>query len=77
MYPPSPEPDPHHVHDLQLLESALDTPGASCEESDELREAFENGLRQLAEDIIQYHPSLAHVLIGLGQEAPDYYQGQN
>ncbi len=44
----------------------------------EIMEAFEEGVRQLAEDIVQYHPGLAHVLLGMG-DAPshDTLHGQN
>lgn len=47
----------------------------------EARAAFEESLRQLAEDIVEFNPSLAHILLGMGvndgSDPFDSVHGQN
>ena len=62
---------------LKLLEIASVSPSEACESDPLLQEAFEVGLRQLAEDIVEFHPSLAHVLLGMGTNSNDIIHGQN
>jgi|GEM_PF-597679 len=75
-----PEPEPHQntsLENLKLLETASLSPLESCENDPSVQEAFETGLRQLAEDIVEYHPSLAHVLLGMSSTSCDIVHGQN
>jgi len=62
---------------IALMESASPSPEVVCEENPEIREAFDHGLRQLAEDIVKFHPDLAHLLIGLGQVPGLEINGRN
>jgi len=62
---------------LKLLEIASVSPTEACENDPLLQEAFEVGLRQLAEDIIEFNPGLAHVLLGMGTNSSDVIHGQN
>lgn len=74
MYQPAPDSGDEQ---LALLQQAEASPQNICGEDPEVREAFEEGLRQLAEDIIEYHPSIAHVLLGMNREPVGVVQGQN
>jgi len=77
MYHPDPTPESNHSNHLQLLEAASDAPSEACLEDPETREAFDDGLRQLAQDIIQFHPDIAHILLGMGETASGTVHGQN
>jgi hypothetical protein len=72
-----PEPASNHSHTLELLSAATESPATICSEDPETRIAFEEGLRALAEDIIQYHPGLAHILIGMSETTCPFTHGQN
>ena len=62
---------------LKLLDIASVAPAEACENDPQVKEAFEEGLRLLAEDIIEYHPGLAHILLGMGTESCPIVHGQN
>ncbi len=62
---------------LELLSSASISPAEICNNDPEVREAFEQGLRELAEDILKFHPSLAHILIGMSSSPCPVVHGQN
>ncbi len=62
---------------LKLLEIASVAPKEACMSDPLIKEAFDAGLRQLAEDIVEFHPSLAHVLLGMGTDSCDIVHGQN
>ena len=62
---------------LELLESASDSPSEICADNPELQAAFDQGLRELAEDIIRFHPNLAHILIHMNEDPSPYVAGQN
>ncbi len=72
-----PESDSDSSKALALLAAASSDPGANCGSDPETRLAFEEGLRALAEDIVRYHPGLAHVLIGMGSRPCHFVHGQN
>ncbi len=74
MYLPKPHSDSHA---LELLESAGTSPAEACADDPEVKAAFEQGLRQLAEDIIEHNPSLAHLLLGMGDDPCPFVHGQN
>lgn len=62
---------------LALLESAVSAPDQAMQDNPEIKEAFENSLRDLAQDILEFHPGLAHVLLGMGDTACPMVHGQN
>lgn len=62
---------------LALLAAAATAPGETCKDDPETRRAFDESLRALAEDIIQYHPGLAHILIGMSKAPCPVIHGQN
>ncbi len=66
-----------HSQALALLSAAVPSPEELCQSDPATQLAFETSLRLLAEDIVKYHPSLAHVLIGLSKEAKPFFHGQN
>lgn len=72
-----PDSSSNHSHTLELLSAATDAPAKICAEDPATRMAFEEGLRALAEDIIRYHPGLAHLLIGMSDTASPFTHGQN
>ena len=69
--------DNNPEENLKLLEIASVAPAEACESDPAIQEAFNEGLRQLAEDIVEFHPSLAHVLLGMGTDTCDIVHGQN
>jgi len=62
---------------LALLTAASASPGTMCKEDPDTQRAFDESLRALAEDIIKYHPGLAHILIGMGNAPCPVVHGQN
>jgi len=61
----------------RILSLLNETTSAECLDDPQARAAFEESLRMLAEDIIKYNPSLAHVLLGIkGDEGADF-NGRN
>jgi len=62
---------------LALLTAASAAPGTICKEDPDTQRAFDEGLRALAEDILKYHPGLAHILIGMGNAPCPVVHGQN
>lgn len=60
---------------LRLLKKAKSK--SSIHESlsdEETKEAFETGIRQLAEDIVKYNPQLAQLLLAVGKSTPSQVQ---
>lgn len=72
-----PDSHPSQKDALALLESAAGSPDESCLDDPEVKAAFDQGLRELAEDIIQFHPGLAHMLVNMGSEPCPFVHGQN
>jgi len=62
---------------LALLSAAAIAPSQICENDPDTRQAFEEGLRALAEDIVRFHPGLAHLLIGMSETPCAFVHGQN
>jgi len=62
---------------LALLEAAVDSPETACQDDPDVKAAFDESLRQLAEDIVDYHPGLAHLLIGMSETPCPATHGQN
>lgn len=62
---------------LELLESARVSPENFEHDNPEMKAAFEQGLRSLAEDIVKLHPGLAHMLIGMSEVPCPIVHGQN
>ena len=62
---------------LRLLTSAADAPGEVCEENEAVREAFEAELRKLAEEIVEFHPSLTQLLLSMSEPVTNPVHGQN
>jgi len=77
MHLPEPSPNQQAAHTLALLESASPSPSQICEDDPEVKAAFEKGLRDLAEDILEFHPGLAHLLIGMSDSPCPTVHGQN
>jgi|TARA_B110000305_G_C19422941_1_gene631923 hypothetical protein len=69
--------DSNHSDVLALFESAAGSPAEAMKENPELKEAFEESLRSLAEDIIEFHPGLAHILVGMSEVPSPVIHGQN
>ncbi len=51
---------------LRVLAAAADEPIEAYESDAAVRAAFDAELRKLAEEIVQYHPSLTQLLLSLG-----------
>lgn len=64
---------------LSLFEVASRAPQEAYENSRAVREAFDNELRVLAEEIVRHHPSLTQLLLSMGSEGelPDPIHGRN
>ena len=62
---------------LALLSAASSSPAQMCKDDPETKQAFEEGLRALAEDIVRFHPGLAHLLIGMSDTPCSFVHGQN
>lgn len=77
MHLPDSTPDSSAAQTLALLESASPSPAQICEDNPEVRAAFEKSLRDLAEDILEFHPGLAHLLIGMSDSPCPIVHGQN
>ncbi|MDF1824093.1 MAG: hypothetical protein P1U68_05600 [Verrucomicrobiales bacterium] len=75
MYLPDQAPDKQSS--LELLETATQSPEELCESDPEVKAAFEESLRDLAEDIVKHHPGLAHLLLGMGETPCPVVHGQN
>ncbi len=69
--------DEAQIENLKLLSLVRGKPAEACETDPEVRAAFEASLRQLAEDLLQYNPGLAHVLLGMGGDPNGEIHGQN
>jgi len=76
MYLPEPHPT-SSSRTLELLDSAAADPARICQNDPEVRAAFEDSIRELAEDIIKHNPSLAHLLLGMGNAPSPLVHGQN
>lgn len=63
----------------RLLQMISESPMEGVESDDEARAAFEESLRHLAEDILEYSPGLAHILLAMtdGNDPFDSVHGQN
>ena len=77
MYLDDSSPNPGNSDALALLTAAAASPGDICQGDPETRRAFDESLRALAEDIVQYHPGLAHILIGMSKTPCPIVHGQN
>lgn len=53
---------------LRVLNAASKSPNRAYESNPEVRDAFEAELRQLAEEIVQNHPSLTQLLLSLSAD---------
>ena len=62
---------------LALLSAAAIAPAQICENDPDTQRAFDESLRALAEDIVRYHPGLAHLLIGMSPSHGTFIHGQN
>lgn len=67
MYYHNPNDDGDHGN-LRVLAQAVDEPTEAYESDAEVRAAFDAELRKLAEEIVQYHPSLTQLLLSLGPD---------
>jgi hypothetical protein len=74
MYLPEPA---DNSNALALLSAAAIAPSQICENDPDTKQAFEEGLRALAEDIVRFHPGLAHLLIGMSATPCPFVHGQN
>lgn len=70
--------NPSGLGNLRVLESVGASPAAAYESDAEVRAAFDAELRKLAEEIVQFHPSLTQLLLSLGSEGvSNPIHGQN
>ncbi len=69
--------DSNDSNALALFESATGSPAQAMRDNPELKQAFEESLRSLAEDIVEFHPGLAHVLMGMSEVPCPVIHGQN
>ena len=72
-----PDPADESGDALALLAAASAAPAHACENDPDTQRAFDEGLRALAEDIVRYHPGLAHLLVGMGPTPCPFVHGQN
>ncbi len=77
MYLPEPDHNPSSHEALALLTAAVSAPSQICENDPATQRAFDESLRALAEDIVRYHPGLAHLLIGMSSTPCPFVHGQN
>lgn len=77
MYLPDPAANNSSNDALALLSAASIAPAQICENDPDTQQAFEESLRALAEDIVRYHPGLAHLLIGMSATPRSFVHGQN
>lgn len=77
MYLPETAPDSPASDALALLAAASIAPSEICENDPATQRAFDESLRALAEDIVRYHPGLAHLLIGMSAQPCPFVHGQN
>lgn len=77
MYLPEPASDSSSAKALALLSAASPAPAAACAGDPETQRAFDESLRALAEDIVHFHPGLAHLLIGMSSTPCPFVHGRN
>jgi len=77
MHLPDSHSSDHGFSTLQILQGAMDDPERICREDPLVQQAFEDSLRGLAQDILTYHPGLAHLLIGMSGGVGSFVHGQN
>lgn len=77
MYLHETAPDSPASDALALLTAASIAPSEICENDPATQRAFDESLRALAEDIVRYHPGLAHLLIGMSEQPCPFVHGQN
>lgn len=77
MYLPEPTHESSSHDALALLAAAAASPAQVCENDPATQRAFDESLRALAEDIVRYHPGLAHLLIGMSATPCPFVHGQN
>ena len=77
MYFPEPDSENNSSKALALLSAAKIAPAQICDEDPETQQAFQESLRALAEDIVRFHPGLAHLLIGMSSTPCPFVHGQN
>ncbi|MDF1816164.1 MAG: hypothetical protein P1V20_28445 [Verrucomicrobiales bacterium] len=56
------------IENERILKTISESPLEACSNDPSVKAAFEESLRLLAEDIIEYNPGLAHILLGLSDE---------
>ncbi len=63
----------------RILSLVKDSPAEACENDPQVKAAFEQSLRELAEDIIQFNPDIAHILLGMSgpSGSADSLHGRN
>ena len=71
--------DQKKLENLKILRMIRHSPEEACQDDPAVQEAFEESLRDLAEDIIEYSPGLAHILLGMSaaQDPDSAFYGQN
>ena len=67
--------DQSQLENLKILRLISDSPAKACDEDPVAKAAFEESLRNLAEDIIEFSPGLAHILLGMSKDPDDSYSG--
>ncbi|MCG8601120.1 MAG: hypothetical protein MI807_13335 [Verrucomicrobiales bacterium] len=77
MFLPEPQSSQTSNRNLELLATAGESPDQDCSDNPELQAAFDQGLRELAEDIIRFHPDLAHILVHMNDDPNPFVAGQN
>lgn len=77
MYLPEPPNSDEQSDALSLLSAAIVAPEEICQSDPDTQIAFEESLRAMAEDIVLYHPGLAHILIGMSAEPESFIHGRN
>lgn len=55
------------IENERILKMISSSPLEACTNDPSVKAAFEESLRHLAEDIIEYNPGLAHVLLGMSE----------
>ncbi|MDF1751836.1 MAG: hypothetical protein P1U89_03575 [Verrucomicrobiales bacterium] len=66
------------IENERILKMISSSPAEACSSDPKVKAAFEESLRHLAEDIIEYNPSLAHILLGMSDGGdPASLHGRN
>lgn len=65
------------AENLRVLDAGADDAKHAFENDAEFRNAFEEELRTLAEEIVQSHPSLTQLLLSMSQPEMNPVHGKN